>query len=81
MNYLRALLFCAAASRRKATGSQSNAKGVVHPTVQRLESQVLLRIMLLNKMAHGTPCSYDFVHSFLCAGSIAVEEFVLSHDL
>ena len=77
LSYLRARLFCAAASRRKATGSQSDAKGGAHPTVQRLESQVLLRIMLPNKMAHGPSCSCDFVRAFLCPGSIAVEENII----
>ena len=46
----------------------------MHPTVQRLELQVLSRIMLPNKMAHSPPCSYDMVHASMCAESPAIEQ-------
>ena len=49
--------------------SQSDAKGGVHPTVQRLESQVLLRIMFPNKLAHSLPCLMT-----LCMLSCALEQ-------
>ena len=46
----------------------------MHPSVQRLELQVLLLTMLPQKRAPTTPCLYDIVHAVLCTVSIAIED-------